>query len=226
MKLFSKILFLVAISGLTINTGCMSGEEKPVGPAAACDDGVDNDGDRLADADDPGCASPDDADETNVPPPTSGCTQNSQCLDMFDQTVDACEIVAGHGTCAHYPTTCFGARSQPPANAARVEVWSGFGLQQGVPAPKIYDGPPSQWANMPGEPGFRRFPPHGCSAKFTDSNGNPIVVLTRVEWYHGTLSLGQCRGTITTWDCLHVQAKASDPLKLLLEGLEPFYVGQ
>jgi len=44
----------------------------PPPPAAACADGVDNDGDGKVDLSDPGCSSATDTDETDAPPPPTG----------------------------------------------------------------------------------------------------------------------------------------------------------
>ena len=50
-------------------------------PAAACADGLDNDGDGLVDDDDPGCSGPDDDDEFDAPP-------RPQCDDAQDNDED------------------------------------------------------------------------------------------------------------------------------------------
>jgi hypothetical protein len=55
----------------------------PTAPKPACSDTQDNDTDTLVDMADPGCASPDDNDETNAPPPPK-----PQCNDTFDNDGD------------------------------------------------------------------------------------------------------------------------------------------
>jgi|GEM_PF-949707 len=51
---------------------CAKRDQKP--STYQCNDGIDNDGDGLVDLQDPGCASAEDNDETNDPPPATQCS--------------------------------------------------------------------------------------------------------------------------------------------------------
>ncbi len=81
--MFPRLYTLIALALLALLAAC-GGSSSPSAstPAAACADGVDNDGDSLIDfPDDPGCASSSDADETDIVVVT-------QCSDGVDNDGD------------------------------------------------------------------------------------------------------------------------------------------
>ena len=101
----------IASSSLSVEV--IGGSTPPL-PAAACDDGIDNDGDGLTDLADPGCTDASDDDEFNVvtpPPPAAACD------DGIDNDGDGLTDLADPGCTDASDDDEFNVVTPPPAAA-------------------------------------------------------------------------------------------------------------